>query len=231
MNPRLSVSVMCANLMNMERDIRTLEECGADCLHVDIMDAAFVPNLTFGPDFVSAMRSVTGLPLDIHLLMQHPGVIVRSLDIRTGDIVSIHRECGDDIAELADFVRGKGARFGLALNPGTPVEAVREYLPAVDVILLMLIAPGFAGRSMVEGIMEKVAVARRYLNARGFTDVEISVDGSVSRERAAYMRGLGASIFVGGTAGIFRKGMPLHETVSAFKESITGGRQRKGGEE
>lgn len=230
MKPRLSVSMMCANLMNLCRDIRTLEECGADYLHMDIMDAAFVPNLTFGPDFVSAMHSVTSLPLDIHLLMERPSVIVRILDIRSGDIVSIHCECGDDIAELADFVRGKGARFGLALNPDTPVEAVEEYLPTVDVVLLMLIAPGFAGRSMVDGIMEKVAVVRRYLDTHGFTDIEVSVDGSVSCERAAYMCGLGASIFVGGTAGIFRKGMSLYETVPAFKESLNIQWQKKGEE-
>lgn len=220
MKPRLSVSIMCADLMNLCRDIRTLEECGANYLHLDIMDATFVPNLTFGPDFVSAIHSVTSLPLDIHLLMEHPSVILRDLDIRSGDIVSIHCECGNNIAELADFIRGKNAKFGLALNPDTPIESIREYLPMVDVVLLMLTIPGFAGRRMVEGIMEKVAVVRRYLDTHGFTDIEVSVDGSVSCERAAYMCGLGASIFVGGTAGIFRKGMSLYETVPAFKESL-----------
>lgn len=220
MKPRLSVSMMCANLMNLCRDIRTLEECGADYLHMDIMDAAFVPNLTFGPDFVSAMHSVTSLPLDIHLLMEHPSVIVRTLDIRSDDIVSIHCECGDDIAELADFVRGKGARFGLALNPDTSVEAVEEYLPTVDVVLLMLIVPGFAGRRMVDGIMDKVAAMRHYIDIHGFSNIEIEVDGSVSCERAKYMRTLGASLFVGGTAGIFKEGKPLSVTVPEFLKNI-----------
>ena len=217
---KLSVSLMCADLMNVERDVRILEENAVDYFHVDVMDGTFVPNLTFGPDFVNSLRKITNIPFDIHLLMEHPRVILRSIDIQKGDIVTIHSECKEKIIENAAFVKQKGARFGLALNPDTPVEDVKKYLPYVDVILLMLIIPGFAGSQLIHGIMEKVGHTSQYLQEHGYGNIEIGVDGSVSCERAKYMKELGASIFVGGTSGVFRKGMSLDDAISEFYRNI-----------
>ncbi|TGY71034.1 ribulose-phosphate 3-epimerase [Phocaeicola sartorii] len=217
---KLSVSMMCADLVNLEHDIRILEMNHVDYLHIDIMDASFVPNLTFGPDFVNAIRNITTIPLDIHLLMEHPRIIVRSMNIRENDIVTIHCECKESIMENVAFIKQKGAKFGLALNPDTSIEEVRKYLPYVDVILLMLIVPGFAGSAMIHGMMEKVGETKQYLHKHKFDNIEICVDGSVSCERAKYMRELGASIFVGGTAGIFRKGLTLEQSIAQFLMSI-----------
>lgn len=217
---KLSVSMMCADLVNLERDIHILEANKVDYLHIDIMDASFVPNLTFGPDFVNAIRNITTIPLDIHLLMDHPRVIIRSMDIGKNDIVTIHSECEESIMENVAFIKQKGARFGLALNPETSIEDVRKYLPYVDVILLMLIVPGFAGSTMIHGMMEKVGETKQYLHKHKFDNIEISVDGSVSCERAKYMRELGASIFVGGTAGIFRKNISLKNAIAEFYLNI-----------
>jgi len=217
---QLSVSLMCADLMNMAKEIKVLEENGVDFLHIDIMDSSFVPNLTFGPDFVNAIRKVSSLPLDIHLLMEHPRVIIRSMDIREGDIVTIHSECKESIMENVAFIKQKGAKFGLALNSDTSIEEVKKYLAYVDVVLLMLIVPGFAGSTMIHGMMEKVGETRKYLDNHGYENIEISVDGSVSCERAKYMRSLGATIFVGGTAGVFRKGMSISNTIPEFYDNI-----------
>ena len=180
--------MMCADLVNLEHDIRILEMNHVDYLHIDIMDASFVPNLTFGPDFVNAIRNITTIPLDIHLLMEHPRIIVRSMNIRENDIVTIHCECKESIMENIAFIKQKGAKFGLALNPDTSIEEVRKYLPYVDVILLMLIVPGFAGSAMIHGMMEKVGETKQYLHKHKFDNIEICVDGSVSCERAKYMR-------------------------------------------
>ena len=152
---KLSVSMMCADLMNIAHDVKLLEDNKVDYLHIDLMDASFVPNLTFGPDFVNALRRISDIPLDIHLLMEHPRVIIRSMDIREGDIVTIHSECKESIMENVAFIKQSGAKFGLALNPDSSIEEVKKYLPYVDVILLMLIVPGFAGSSMIHGMMER----------------------------------------------------------------------------
>lgn len=217
---KLSVSMMCADLMHIGDEVKKLEKNGVNYLHIDIMDGQFVPNLTFGPDFVNALRGITNIPLDIHLLMDHPRVIIRSMSIKEGDIVTIHSECKESIMENVAFIKQKGAKFGLALNPDTDIEEVKKYLPYVDVILLMLIVPGFAGSMMIHGMMEKVGKTRCFLDDNGYHNIEISVDGSVSCDRAKYMRSLGASIFVGGTAGIYRKGMNVNDTIPSFIHSI-----------
>ncbi len=213
---------MCSDLLNLEKDIRVLEEQGVDMLHVDVMDAHFVPNLTFGPDFIKAMQGKTNLPLDCHFMVTDPWLMLRKIQLRPQDLFTSHVELEDiDFQALSESIHTSGARFGLAVNPLTPVEALEPYLTFLDTVTLMLVHPGFAGAKMVEGIMDKVGDCRRFLDGHGCTGVEISVDGSVSCDRAAYMAGLGAGIFVGGTAGIYRKGMTLEETIPAFRKAIS----------
>lgn len=212
--------MMCADLMNLERDIRILEKNGVDWLHIDVMDAAFVPNLGFGPDFINAMHRVTTMPLDIHLLMENPSVVIPSMNIVEGDFITIHSNCKDNIDDTIALIKEKGAKVGLALNPDTPVESVERYLSKIDMILLMLVIPGFAGGKLIDGIMDKVGVTKKYLIDKGCGNMELCVDGSVSCERAVYMRRMGATVFVGGTAGIYRKGMNLDDTVPIFLKAI-----------
>lgn len=217
----ISVSVMCSDLMALGQDIKELERLGVDWLHVDIMDGHFVPNLTFGPDFVKAMHRTTDLPLDIHLMVEDPGFFMGLCDLREGDTVTAHVELGQHFEKLSAGAHAAGCRFGVALNPETPVDALEPHIHIMDAVTVMLVRPGHAGSKMVEGIMDKVGEVRSWLDAHGRKDVLISVDGSVSAERAHYMAGLGASIFVGGTAGIYRKGMSLEDTIPAFREAIT----------
>lgn len=211
---------MCSNLMNLGQDIKTLEENGADMLHIDVMDAHFVPNLTFGPDFIKAMQAVTTMPVDVHLMVDDPELIMSKFPVRKGDIVSPHIEVKKDYRALAAKVHEAGGLFGLAVNPETDVEAIKEYLGVLDTVTLMLVHPGAAGAKMVDGIMDKVAGMRRFLDTNGREDILISVDGSVSNERANLMAGMGADIFVGGTAGIYRKGMVLSETIPEMRAAI-----------
>ena len=231
---------MCADLLNLESEIRTLESLGVDMLHVDVMDAHFVPNLAFGYGLIKALQKSTSLPLDCHFMVTDPDLAMERLGtLRPGDGFTAHAELPFDSAQgpvgersrttgweprsyedLSKKVHDMGAFFGLGLSPDTPPEALEQNLPFIDVVLLMLVYPGFAGSPMVEGIMDKVALTRKWLDTRGRKDVEILVDGAVSPEGARIMAGYGASIFVGGTAGIYRKGMALEETIPYFMNMI-----------
>ncbi len=218
---------MCADLLNLESEIRTLENNGVDMLHIDVMDAHFVPNLTFGHDFIKAMQKKTSLPLDCHFMVTDPELAMERLGtLRPGDGFTAHAELKDasgaprSYEQLAKEVHDMEAFFGLGLSPDTPPETLERNLPFIDVVLLMLVYPGFAGSKMVPGIMDKVARTRMWLDSHGREDVEIIVDGSVSPEGAREMAAMGASIFVGGTAGIYRKGMSLEETIPQFRKMI-----------
>ena len=212
---------MCSDLMNLGADLDLLKQYGADWLHVDVMDAHFVPNLTFGPDFIKAMHARSDMPLDIHLMVTDPELVMERFELREGDCLTVHVELDRDFKALSDSVRARGCRFGLAVNPETPVDALEPHVGCFDTVTLMLVHPGYAGAKMVEGIMDKVAVTREWLDSRGLQGVMISVDGSVSAERAALMAGMGAQIFVGGTAGIYRKGMELKDTIPTFRKAIS----------
>ena len=216
----LSVSIMCADLLNLERQIKQFETLGVDYLHLDMMDSVFVPNLTLGIDTVNRIKKMTSIPLDIHLLVDKPNKIIRSLNFGEGDYVTIHAECSERIMENVAFVKQHGAKFGLALNPDTTIEEVQKYLPYIDMVNLMLIVPGFAGSTLIHGIMEKVKATREFLDSHGYSDVRIEVDGSVSNDRAAIMKDYGANMFVGGTAGIFKEDSPLEETIPEFLKMI-----------
>ena len=156
----ISVSVMCSDLMNLGADIETLQTNGVDWLHVDVMDAHFVPNLTFGPDFIKAMHQKTEMPLDVHLMVTDPELIMSRFELRKGDCLSVHVELDRDFEALSRSVRGQGCLFGLAVNPETPVEALERHIGLFDTVTLMLVHPGYAGAKMVEGIMDKVKLTR-----------------------------------------------------------------------
>lgn len=220
-NRFISVSIMCADLMKLGDELGELERNGIDYIHVDMMDAHFVPNLTFGPDFVKAMRQSTKIPMDIHLMMEDPKMMIPIVDLHPGDILSVHVELDLDFKALSEQVHMSGAKFGLVVNPDTPVTALEPYLPFTDTVTLMLVRPGFAGGTLVEGILDKVSETRQYLNERGYESILISVDGSVNHERAKLMADMGANIFVGGTSGVYRKGFSVNESVEAFKKAIS----------
>jgi ribulose-phosphate 3-epimerase len=221
MNKKLSVSLMCCDLMNVARDVKNLEDGGVDWFHLDMMDAHLVPNLTFGPDFVNGLRKISDTPFDIHMMIEDPEFIINSINLFSKDYVTLHVELQKDILyKNMALLKTKGVHFGLALNPETPVEAIEPYVDDIDLVLLMLVRPGFAGGKMIEGIMDKVKQMKTYLAHMGKDNVLISTDGNITLERAKFMATQGADVFVGGTSAVFRKGMDIKKTVPDFYKFI-----------
>lgn len=212
---------MCANLMNMAQDVKELEENGVDWFHLDIMDAHFVPNLTFGPDWCNALRKISHTPMDYHIMMDDPKLFINAIELSGQDYVTVHSELpAETILDSIKLIRGKGAHAGLAVNPQTPVEAILPYLNDIDLVLLMLVRPGFAGQKMIDGIMDKVAETKSYLHKNGRDRILISTDGNITVERAAKMAGQGADIFVGGTSAVFKKDKTLQQAICEFRQAV-----------
>ena len=221
MNKKLSVSLMCCDLMNVARDVKNLEDGGVDWFHLDMMDAHLVPNLTFGPDFVNGLRKISDTPFDIHMMIEDPEFIINSINLSSKDYVTLHVELQKDILyKNMVLLKTKGVHVGLALNPETPVEAIEPYVDDIDLVLLMLVRPGFAGGKMIEGIMDKVKQMKTYLAHIGKDNVLISTDGNITLERAKFMATQGADVFVGGTSAVFRKGIDIKKTVPDFYKFI-----------
>lgn len=200
----ISPSVMCADLLHLERDICALEQAGSVYFHFDIMDGAFVPNFTLSPDVVKAVRRVSSVPADIHMMVNEPQRFFDLLELRPDDVVSIHYEAVTHLQRALAAIRERGAHPALALNPATPLEMVREVLPDIDMLLIMAVNPGFAGQKLIPQALDKIARARILLDHAGRGDVLIQVDGNVSFDNAVKMAAAGADIFVAGTSAVFK---------------------------
>ena len=202
---RIAPSILSADFMNMERDIRMLEAAGADIIHVDVMDGHFVPNLTIGVPFVKQLRKITKLPIDVHLMISNPlEQIDWYLDAQP-DYVSVHIEAVPDEEELHGLlrhIRERGVHPVLTLKPDMPIESLDPFIEDVDMVLVMSVFPGFSGQSYIEGSEDRVGYVARVAAERN-PDLLIEVDGGVSADRtAALVCAQGADVLVAGS-GVF----------------------------
>lgn len=211
---------MCADFMELGKCIREFEENGIEYLHVDIMDGQFVPNFTLGTDFCKALKKNTRIPLDIHLMIERPEDKLSWFDFGEGDYVAVHYESTCHLQRALAQIKSRGAKAMVAINPATPIEAIRWVLPDIDAVLLMTVNPGFAGQKMVPQCLDKIRALRAYLDELGYSDVEIEVDGNVSFENARKMSDAGADIFVAGTSSLFKAGVPMDESIKNFRDAI-----------
>ena len=204
--PAVAPSLMCADIFRLREIVDAFEANGIEYLHIDVMDGQFVPNFCLGTDYCRRMKAGTSIPLDIHLMVTEPEEKLKAFPFGPGDIVSVHYESAADAAGALRAVRERGATAFLAVNPDTPETAVKPFLPLIGGVLLMTVYPGFAGRKMVEGSLEKIARTRRLLDEAGRPDCRIEVDGNVNEEKAPLMRRAGADIFVVGTSSVLGPG-------------------------
>lgn len=216
MKKKLSASLMCADLLNLENAIKELEKAGIDYLHIDIMDGAFVPNITLGFDLINSIKKVTDIPLDIHMMVNEPALFIDRMELTENDIVCIHYESERHIHRTLEAIKNKGCKAGLAINPQTPVEVIEPLIEYIDMLLVMTVSPGFAGQKIFLGADRKVEKARRLLNEWGYSTTEIEVDGNISLENGKKMSDCGANIFVLGTSSLFLKNKALSDAAKDF---------------
>jgi ribulose-phosphate 3-epimerase len=214
--------MMCADFLNLGRDISALVEGGADVLHVDVMDGHYVPNFTLGPDFCAALRRASGLPIDVHLMVEEPEAHVPDFAQIPGTMVSFHPETTRHPLRTIDLIRGLGAVPGIALDPAMPMAAVFEILPHVDFACVMTVNPGFAGQMLVPGTIEKTARLSAALRERGLA-VEIEVDGNVSWGNIPRMVAAGATLLVAGSSSLFDGSADLAANLKRMRELIATG--------
>lgn len=217
MSKMASASLMCADLLNLESSIRELEKAGVDYLHIDIMDGAFVPNITLGFDLINAIKRITDIPLDIHMMVEEPGRFIEGMKLSKNDVVCVHYESEKHIHRTLEMIKNKGCKAGLAINPQTPVECAEPLAEYIDMLLVMTVSPGFAGQKIFAGAQRKVEKARTLLNEWGLSGVPIEVDGNISLENGRKLSLKGADIFVLGTSSLFLKDKTLSDALKDFK--------------
>ncbi len=196
-------SLLAADFSRLAEEVRAIEETGAEFLHLDVMDGHFVPNLTFGPMLIEAIRPVSKMVFDAHLMIESPDKYIEQFVNAGSDIVVIHAEASGDITRDLRDIRGRGVKSGLAINPDNETGKIERYLDDVDMLLVMSVFPGFGGQSFMESALPNVERAATVREERGL-GFAIQIDGGITPETAVRARDAGAEILVAGTA-IFRK--------------------------
>jgi ribulose-phosphate 3-epimerase len=197
--PRIAASILAADFGRLAAQVGSVEQAGADWIHIDVMDGHFVPNLSIGPVVVEAVKRVTRLPLDVHLMIEQPERYVDAFVKAGAATVGVHVEACPHLHRTVGQIREAGARASVVLNPGTPASAVKAVLGDVDQVLVMTVDPGFGGQSFIDSMIPKIAELRSWIDERGL-DVDLEVDGGISERTIGAAARAGADVFVAGTA-------------------------------
>jgi ribulose-phosphate 3-epimerase len=202
--------------MRLGEEIELVEKLGLKWLHLDHMDGHFTPNISFGPDFVRAIRKKTDLFLDVHLMFTNPMDYIDTYKKAGADSITIHVEADDEPRMVIDRIRENGLKVGISLNPHTSPEKIRHLLPYVDMVLVMTVEPGFGGQSLIPECLDKVRAIRRYARSKGM-DIKLEVDGGIGEDNVSYCTEAGANILVAGSS-LFKTKRP-RSVMAAMREA------------
>ncbi len=216
---KIAPSILSADFARLGEQVKEAEAVGADYIHVDVMDGHFVPNITMGPVVVAAIRPVTRLPLDVHLMIESPENYLSDFADAGADIITVHQEACTHLHRVVEQIKGLNKRAGVAINPATPTGTLEEILPFVDLVLAMTVNPGFGGQSFIETMPQKIAVLRQMIDARGL-NIELEVDGGIHAETAPRAVSAGARVLVAGS-GIFNSRDSVGAAIKKLRESVT----------
>jgi len=213
----IAPSILSADFSILGEEIRNVEKAGADWIHIDVMDGHFVPNITIGPLIVEAVKRVTDLPLDVHLMIERPDQFIPEFAKAGADLIAVHVEACTHLNRTVDLIKSCGCRAGVVLNPATPLSSLDWILEYVDFVLLMSVNPGFGGQSFISNTLDKIRMLRRKIDERGLSTL-IQIDGGVNAKTIFDISEAGADVFVAGSA-IFGKG-DYREKIAALRQHM-----------
>ncbi len=208
---KIAPSILSADFSRLGEEVKAVDKGGADYIHVDVMDGHFVPNITIGPLVVEAVRKVTELPLDVHLMIENPDLYIPEFARAGADFIVVHAEATHHLHRTVQLIKSFGKKAGVSFNPATPLHQLDYILDELDIVLLMTVNPGFGGQSFIEACLPKIHTLRGMLDKRGL-ETELEVDGGVKTDNIARISSAGADVFVAGSA-VF--GSPDYATTIA----------------
>jgi ribulose-phosphate 3-epimerase len=197
-NIKISPSILSADFSILGDEIKSLEQAGADLIHIDVMDGHFVPNITMGPPIIKMVRKCTKLPFDVHLMISPVEKYIKAFADAGSDIITIHPEATDNLKRAVGTIKSFGKKAGVSLNPKTPISALMDVINDIDLILIMSVNPGFAGQSFMGEVLPKVTELRKMINDKKLK-IDIEIDGGINFETAPLAVKAGANILVSGT--------------------------------
>ncbi len=215
---KLAASLICADILDLKSEIRSLEKGGVDYLHFDVMDGSFVPRLGLHPEIISAIKSISKLPIDVHLMIDNPDFFIPELIKAGADIIVVHAESTKHLHRSIKLIRDGGAKAGVALNPGTSLSVLDYLLDDINLVMLMAINPGIVGHKLIPRALDKISELKEKLEK--YPNMIIEIDGGVTPESAPNMINRGANLLVCGTSIIFKPNVDLSKKVKEVRKEI-----------
>jgi ribulose-phosphate 3-epimerase len=214
---KIAPSILSADFSKLGEEIQDVERGGADYIHIDVMDGHFVPNITIGPLIVEAIRPVTKLPLDVHLMIDNPDQYIEAFAKAGADYITVHVEACKHLHRTISFIKSFGVKAGVVLNPATPVETIQHVIEDVDMVLLMTVNPGFGGQAFIHSVLPKITQVKEMASVKNPT-LEIEIDGGVNEETAKLCIDAGATVLVAGSA-VYNK-PDRAKAIAAIKQAL-----------
>lgn len=215
---KIAPSILAANFAKLGEEVKEVEQAGAELIHIDVMDGHFVPNISFGSIVLDAIRPLTNLPLDVHLMIENPDQYIEQFAKAGADYITVHVEACRHLHRTIQLIRSYGVKPGVVLNPHTPIESIQHILEDIDMVLFMTVNPGFGGQKFIHSVVPKVEALSTIIKERGL-NIEIEIDGGINAETIVPCAKAGATIFVAGSA-IYSK----EDRTAALQEILAAGK-------